>query len=153
MKRFIGKEHCTVQVWTFVICRTSRSQNVTRGKRLVSSSSFPLKIIAMKSKPKLEDIVSYLEKYIQIRNCASSSYRKMDIFREQMAKVGLHYGNCHVLLFMMTSILYMMSAMAQFVLICVRNPAIIVCVFHVMMCKHCRTPTCNWFPNILLTSD
>jgi hypothetical protein len=41
----------------------------------------------------------------------------MDILREKMAKVGLHYGNCLVLLFMMTSILYMMSAMAQFVLV------------------------------------
>jgi hypothetical protein len=35
----------------------------------------------------------------------------MDILREKMAKVGLHYGNCLALLFMMTSILYMMSAM------------------------------------------
>lgn len=26
----------------------------------------------------IEDVVSYLEKYIKIRNCASSSYRKMD---------------------------------------------------------------------------
>ena len=74
-------------------------------------------LIGAKRDEAIEDIVSYLEKYIQIRNCASSSYRKMDILREQMAKVGLHYGNCLVLLFMMTSILYMMSAMAQFVLL------------------------------------
>lgn len=65
----------------------------------------------------IEDVVSYLDKYIKIRNSASSSYRKMDILREKMAKVGLHYGNCLVLLFMMTSILYMMSAMAQFILV------------------------------------
>lgn len=74
-------------------------------------------LIGAKRDEAIEDIVSYLEKYIQIRNCASSSYRKMDILREKMAKVGLHYGNCLVLLFMMTSILYMMSAMAQFVLV------------------------------------
>lgn len=65
----------------------------------------------------IEDVVSYLEKYIKIRNCASSSYRKMDILREKMAKVELHYGNCLVLLFIMTSILYMVSAMAQFILV------------------------------------
>lgn len=74
-------------------------------------------LIGAKRDEAIEDIVSYLEKYIQIRNSASSSYRKMDILREKMAKVGLHYGNCLVLLFMMTSILYMMSAMAQFVLV------------------------------------
>ena len=66
---------------------------------------------------KLDDIVSYLDKYIRIRNITSSPHHKMEIAKEKMARLGLHYGNYLVFLFLVTSFLYILTAVCQFVLV------------------------------------
>jgi hypothetical protein len=41
----------------------------------------------------LNEIVIYLDKYIKIRNCVSSPYKKMEGVKTKMANYGIHYGN------------------------------------------------------------
>ncbi|XP_063411860.1 innexin unc-9-like [Mytilus trossulus] len=65
----------------------------------------------------LDDIVAYLHKYIKIRNTISSPHHKMEIAKEKMSRLGLHYGNYLVFLFMVTSFLYIMTAAVQIIVV------------------------------------
>ncbi|CAC5373459.1 inx [Mytilus coruscus] len=65
----------------------------------------------------LNDIVMYLDKYIKVRNCISSPYKKMEKVKTKMANAGVHYGNYLCFLFMVTSFLYLANAVAQIILV------------------------------------
>lgn len=65
----------------------------------------------------LNEIVLYLDKYIKIRNCISSPYKKMEGVKTKMANYGIHYGNYLVFLFMVTSFLYLVNSVGQIFLV------------------------------------
>lgn len=88
--------------------------NIKKMLNMAADSTFKTAEARDKS---LDDIVAYLHKYMKIRNTISSAHHKLEIAKEKMARFGIHYGNYLVFLFMVTSFLYITSAVAQILLV------------------------------------
>lgn len=86
-------------------------------KKMLNMANDATYLTATERDKSLDDIVSYLHKYIKIRNTVSSPHHKMEVVKEKMARFGLHYGNYLVFLFMVVSFLYIMSAVMQIIFV------------------------------------
>lgn len=86
-------------------------------KKMLSQANEAIYMTASKREESLNNIASYLDKYIKIRNCVSSPYKRMERIKGKMANCGVHYGNYLVFLFMVTSLLYLVNSIGQIFLV------------------------------------
>ncbi|CAC5410879.1 inx [Mytilus coruscus] len=65
----------------------------------------------------IQRTVQYLQKYLKIRNCLNIQYKTWEGPRELLAAYGFHKGNFLVFIFLMTSLLYVISTVGQIVMV------------------------------------
>ncbi|XP_052080706.1 innexin unc-9-like [Mytilus californianus] len=65
----------------------------------------------------IQGTVQDLQKYLKIRNCLNIQYKTWEEPRELLAAYGFHKGNFLVLIFLMTSLLYVISTVGQIVMV------------------------------------
>lgn len=88
--------------------------NIKKTLNLANDATY---LAPKKRAERLSEVVSFLDKWIEIRDGRSSAYHRLQTIKEKMGHHGIHFGNYLTVIYILTCALYTVNTIGQIFLI------------------------------------